>query len=220
MRIVLLGPPGAGKGTQARHLVDRYGLSLIATGDIFRWNVKEGTDLGRRAKVFLDAGELVPDEVTIAMVMAAIDRAPRGFILDGFPRNIPQAESLEDELAARRRPLSAVLAFILEEGEAVKRIAGRRTCASCQTPYNVFFNPPKTEGVCDRCGGPVIQRTDEEEDTVRRRLEVYRDRTAPLLKFYSERGLLREIDALGTEQQVTVRTMAALADLSSGDGSA
>jgi adenylate kinase len=153
------------------------------------------------------------------MVMAAIDEEPRGFILDGFPRNIPQAMSLEDELAARGRALSAALALILEEEEAVKRIAGRRTCASCQTPYNVFYNPPKVEGVCDVCGGALIQRTDEDEDTVRRRLEVYRESTAPLLKFYSERGLLREVDALGTEEQVTERAVAALADVSGEDGS-
>ncbi len=219
MCIVLLGPPGAGKGTQARHLVDRYGLSLIATGDIFRSSVAQGTDLGRRAKAFMDAGELVPDEVTIGMVLAAIDQTPRGFILDGFPRNVPQAESLESELAGRARPLSAVLAFILDEEEAVKRIAGRRTCARCQTPYNVFFNPPKTEGICDLCGGPLVQRTDESEGTVRRRLEVYRESTAPLLKFYSERGLLREVDALGTEEQVKERALVALFDVSGADGS-
>ncbi|HEV8419769.1 MAG TPA: adenylate kinase [Actinomycetota bacterium] len=213
MRIVLLGPPGAGKGTQARRLADRYRLSLIATGDLFRWNVKEGTDLGRRAERYLDAGELVPDDVTIGMVMAAIDQAPYGFILDGFPRNVAQAESLETELATRARPLSAALAFILDEEEAIKRIAGRRTCANCQTPYNVFFSPSRTEGVCDLCGGPLIQRSDEDEDTVRRRLEVYRESTAPLLKFYSERGLLREVDAAGTEEQVTERAVAALADL-------
>jgi adenylate kinase len=213
MHIVLLGPPGAGKGTQARRLVDRFGLAYIATGDIFRRNVQEGTELGRRAQAYLDAGELVPDDVTISMVMAAVDQTSGGFLLDGFPRNIPQAESLEAELAARARPLSAALAFILEEEEAVKRIAGRRTCASCQAPYNVFFNPSSKPGVCDLCGGPLIQRTDESEDTVRRRLEVYRESTTPLLKFYSERGLLREIDATGTEEVVAERAVAALADL-------
>jgi adenylate kinase len=188
-------------------------VALIATGDIFRWNVQEGTELGRRAKSYLDAGELVPDDVTIGMVMAAIDLVPDGFILDGFPRNLVQAERLEEELAARGRPLSAALAFILDEEDAIKRIAGRRTCANCQTPCNVFFSPPRTEGVCDECGGPLIQRTDEDEETVRRRLEVYRESTAPLLKFYSERGLLREVDAAGTEDEVAERAVAALADL-------
>ncbi|MGH2557401.1 MAG: adenylate kinase, partial [Actinomycetota bacterium] len=199
MRTVLLGPPGSGKGTQARRLVDRYGVAQIATGDLFRWNVQQGTELGLKAKAYLDKGELVPDHVTIGMVMAAIDETSGGFILDGFPRNIPQAEALETELATRSRPLTAAVAFILDEEEAVKRIAGRRTCANCQTPYNVFYNPPRTEGVCDTCGGPLIQRTDEDEETVRRRLEVYRESTSPLLKFYSERGLLREVDAEGTE---------------------
>lgn len=213
MRVVLLGPPGSGKGTQARHLVERYGVAYIATGDLFRANVQQGTDLGMKAKTYLDAGELVPDEVTIGMVMAAIDQTTDGFILDGFPRNIPQAETLEAELASRSRPLSAALAFILEEDEAIKRIAGRRTCANCQTPYNVYFNPPRTENVCDRCGGRLVQRTDESEETVRRRLEVYRESTAPLLKFYSERGLLREVDAAGSEEQVTERAIAALADV-------
>lgn len=217
MRIVLLGPPGSGKGTQARHLVDRYRLDLIATGDLFRWNVQQETDLGRKAKTYLDAGELVPDEVTIGMVMAAIDRTQDGFVLDGFPRNIRQAETLESELAARAKPLTTALALVLDEEEAVKRIAGRRTCGTCQTPYNVFFNPPRREGVCDVCGGALVQRTDEDEETVRRRLEVYRESTAPLLKFYSERGLLREVDAEGTEEQVTERAVSALADLAGDD---
>ncbi len=198
--------------------MERYGLSLIATGDLFRWNIQEGTDLGRRARRYLDAGELVPDDVTIGMVLAAIDRAPDGFVLDGFPRNVPQAESLENELGVRSRPLSAALAFILDEEEAIKRIAGRRTCANCQTPYNVFFGPPKTQGVCDVCRGPLIQRSDENEDTVRRRLEVYRESTAPLLKYYSERGLLREVDAARTEEQVTELAVDALADLTGRDG--
>jgi adenylate kinase len=213
MRLVLVGPPGAGKGTQARHLVERFDLAYVATGDIFRWNIKEGTPLGMQAKGYLDAGELVPDEVTTRIVMDAIDRADDGFVLDGFPRTIPQAEALETELDVRDRPLSVALAFMIEEEEAVKRIAGRRTCANCQTPYNVFFAPPTVQGGCDVCGGPLIQRTDEDEETVRRRLEVYRESTAPLLKFYSDRGLLREVDATGPEAQVAERTLAAVADL-------
>jgi adenylate kinase len=213
MRLVLLGPPGAGKGTQARHLVERFGLTHIATGDIFRWHIGEKTELGRLAQGYLDAGELVPDEVTTRIVMDAIDNAPDGFLLDGFPRTLMQAEALESELADRGAALSAVLAFMLDEDVAVKRIAGRRICAKCQTPYNVFFGPPRTEGVCDACGGTLVQRSDEDEDTVRRRLEVYRESTAPLLKFYSDRGLLREVDAAGPEPEVTERVLAALADL-------
>jgi adenylate kinase len=213
LRLVLLGPPGAGKGTQARHLVDRFGVALIATGDIFRANIRDGTDLGRMAQSFIDAGELVPDEVTVGMVIAAIDGVPGGFVLDGFPRNVPQAEALDRELAARGVALSAAVAFQIDEDVAMKRVAGRRTCQRCQTPYNIFLDPPRVEGVCDRCGGPLVQRTDEDEDTVRRRLEVYRESTAPLLKFYSDRGLIREVDADGTEDEVTERLLAALADL-------
>jgi len=218
VRLVLLGPPGAGKGTQARHLVERFGVPLISTGDIFRRHVAEGTELGRRASAYLDAGELVPDELTIRMVMQAVDQAPDGFVLDGFPRNIPQAEALEVELAARGVPVSAALAFLVDEETAVKRIAGRRTCANCQRPYNVFYNPSHIEGACDVCGGPLVQRTDEDEETVRRRLEVYRQSTAPLLKFYSDRGLLREVDAEGTEGEVTERALAALNDLVKSEG--
>jgi len=202
-----------GKGTQARRLVQRFGLALIATGDIFRWNMQEATELGIVARRFVDAGELVPDEVTIAMVLDAIDRAGDAFVLDGFPRNIPQAEALEKELAARGIPLSAAVALLVDEEVAVKRIAGRRTCANCQTPYNVFFSPPRVEGVCDVCGGPLIQRSDEDEEVVRRRLEVYRESTAPLLKFYSDRGLLREVEADGTESEVTEAIVAALSDI-------
>jgi adenylate kinase len=213
MRLVLLGPPGAGKGTQARHLVERFGLTHIATGDIFRWNIAQGTELGRLAKGYLDAGELVPDDVTTRIVMDAIDRAADGFLLDGFPRTAGQAEALESELADRGLPLSAVLAFLVDEETAVKRIAGRRTCATCQAPYNVYFSPPRVDGVCDACGGPLVQRTDQGEDTVRRRFEVYRESTAPLLKFYSDRGILREVDAEGPEAGVTERVLAALADL-------
>jgi adenylate kinase len=213
MRLVLLGPPGAGKGTQARHLVERFGLTHIATGDIFRWNIAQGTELGRLAKGYLDAGELVPDDVTTRIVMDAIDRAADGFLLDGFPRTAGQAEALESELADRGLPLSAVLAFLVDEETAVKRIAGRRTCATCQAPYNIYFSPPRVDGVCDACGGPLVQRTDQGEDTVRRRFEVYRESTAPLLKFYSDRGILREVDAEGPEAGVTERVLAALADL-------
>jgi adenylate kinase len=214
VRLVLLGPPGAGKGTQAARLSQRHGLAHISSGEIFRRNMSQGTELGVAAKAYVDAGELVPDDLTVRLVMDTIGRMPQDaqFVLDGFPRNIPQAEILERELEAAGRPLSGVVALALDEDLAVKRIAGRRTCADCQTVFNVEFDPPRAPGRCDRCGGTLLQRTDEDEDTVRRRLEVYRVSTAPLLGFYSARGLLREIDAAASEEQVAERIGEVLAD--------
>jgi adenylate kinase len=215
MRIVLLGPPGAGKGTQAKRLAHRYGIDHIATGDIFRRNVQSGTELGRLAKTYMDAGELVPDDVTVAMVSAALKAAPRGYVLDGFPRTVAQGQALDDELIAMGRPLAGALALAIEDEAAVKRISGRRTCARCQRPYNVEFNPPRAPGVCDVCGGDLVQRPDDAEHVVRRRLEVYHHSTEPLLKFYSDRGLLREIDASGPEDEVTDLAVAVLDELTS-----
>jgi adenylate kinase len=212
VRIVLLGPPGAGKGTQARHLGERYHLTLIGTGDIFRENVQTGTELGLLAKKYMAAGELVPDDVVVEMVARALDGNDR-FILDGFPRNRAQAEALEERLAEMEQPLTAVLAFDLPEETAVKRLAGRRTCARCGQIYNVEFDQPEVEGVCDTCGGELVQRDDDREETVRRRLEVYRESTEPLWKFYQDRGLLRRIDADGTEAEVTERAVRVLEDV-------
>jgi adenylate kinase len=213
MQIVLLGVPGAGKGTQAHRLADRFDLELVATGDIFRSNVQQQTELGVLAKTFMDAGELVPDDVVVKMVVQALESAPNGFILDGFPRTIAQADALEQELAGGTRPLSVALAFDLPEQVAVKRLAGRRTCERCQRSYNVEFYPPRVDDVCDACQGTLVHRDDDRELTVRRRLEVYYESTAPLWEFYEQRGLLRAVNADGTEDDVTERAVEALSDL-------
>ena len=207
VRIVLLGPPGAGKGTQAYRLATRYGVPLIATGDIFRRNVEEQSELGLEAKSYMDAGELVPDDVVVGMVTATLDEARAGFILDGFPRTIPQAELLEEHSVEGGFPLTGALALVVSDELAVKRIAGRRTCAICQRPYNVELSPPREEGVCDRCGGRLIQREDDHEQTVKHRLEVYHQQTQPLLQFYADRGLLNEIDADAPVDEVTERAV-------------
>jgi adenylate kinase len=205
VRIVLLGPPGAGKGTQATRLAERYGLQHIATGDILRWNVQEGTELGKLAGKFMAEGELVPDDVVVRMVSHALEASADRWILDGFPRTIPQAEALEAELARAGQPITAVLFLSVNDELAVTRIAGRRTCARCQQPYNVALSPPREPGVCDACGGELVQRPDDAEEVVRNRLAVYHQRTAPLLEFYRSRGLLREIDADAEEDVVTER---------------
>ncbi|MDP9342332.1 MAG: adenylate kinase [Actinomycetota bacterium] len=215
MRLALFGPPGAGKGTQAHRLADRFGMALIATGDIFRDNVAGGTPLGQEAKAFMEKGELVPDDVVVRMVLERVDEpdAKDGFILDGFPRTLGQAIALEQALAQQDRPLSAVLKFVLSDEVAVKRLAGRRTCTRCQRSYNVEYHPAKRDDVCDVCGGELVQRRDDSEETVRHRIEVYHRQTEPLEFFFWERGLLRQVDADGTEDEVTERAVDAISDL-------
>ncbi|HXJ66959.1 MAG TPA: adenylate kinase [Actinomycetota bacterium] len=215
MRVVLFGPPGAGKGTQAHRLADRMDLALIATGDIFRANVANDTSLGREAKSYMNKGELVPDDVVVRMVLDRLDEedAHHGFILDGFPRTLPQAQALENALAERNRPLGAVLKFVIPDEMAVKRLAGRRTCRRCQRTYNVEFHAARVEGVCDACGGELYQRDDDTEETIRHRLEVYHRDTEPLEFYFWERGLFRQVDAEGTEDEVTERALDAISDL-------
>jgi adenylate kinase len=214
MRIVLLGPPGAGKGTQAKRLSETHGIAHIASGDIFLRNMREETELGKLAQPYYESGQLVPDELTVGMVVGAIREVENGFVLDGFPRNPVQADLLEGELESKGRPLQAAVAFLLDGESAVKRIAGRRSCENDEKHvFNVYFSPPREPGRCDECGGALVQRPDQTEEAVRNRFEVYREQTAPLLKFYSERGLLREVDASGTEDEVAERMRSTLADL-------
>ncbi|RJK93466.1 adenylate kinase [Vallicoccus soli] len=212
MRLVLVGPPGAGKGTQAAFIADRFGVPKISTGDIFRANVSQGTPLGQEAKKYMDAGDLVPDEVTIAMVRdrLAQDDAAEGFLLDGFPRNVHQAAVLDDILTELGARLDVVLELAVDDEEVVRRLSGRRTCRSCGHVWHLEFDPPSAEGVCDACGGELFQRDDDRAETVRHRLHVYAEQTAPLVGYYGERGLVEEVDALGPVAEVTERAVAAL----------
>lgn len=196
MRILLMGPPGAGKGTQAERIAGRWKMPHIATGDIFREAIKAGTDLGREVKSYLDAGELVPDAVTIGIVRERLqepDCTP-GFLLDGFPRTIPQAEALERLLDDLSMNLDLVLNIKIAPAVLVERLTGRRICRQCGTSYHLVFNPPKQDGICDRCGGELYERSDDTLETVGDRMRVYTNKTAPLLEFYRQRGLLREVD--------------------------
>lgn len=210
MRIMLLGPPGAGKGTQAVRVAAALGVPHISTGDILRENVRAGTDLGREAKRFMDAGDLVPDDVIIGMVgdRLAEPDASTGFVLDGFPRTVRQARALEELLVARDAPLGVVVRLAVDPAEVVERLSGRRTCAACGAISHVRLQPPREPGRCDACGGELVQRDDDREDVVLNRLEVYRAQTEPLEAFYWERGLLRDVDAIGDIDAVHERVMA------------
>ncbi|MGW5261428.1 MULTISPECIES: adenylate kinase [unclassified Microbispora] len=212
MRVVLVGPPGAGKGTQAQFIASHLSIPKISTGDIFRANVSGGTELGKLAKEYMDRGDLVPDEVTVAMVRDRLseDDAQEGFLLDGFPRNVPQAEVLKKMLAEFGTALDVVLNLVVEDDEVVRRLAGRRTCRSCGKVWHVLFDPPAVEGVCDACGGELFQRDDDREETIRRRLEVYQEQTSPLISFYADEGILQGVDATGPVEEITQRAMSAL----------
>jgi adenylate kinase len=212
VRLVLVGPPGAGKGTQAQFIASHFSVPKISTGDIFRANVSEGTDLGIEAKKYMDAGDLVPDEVTIAMVKDRLthDDTTEGFLLDGFPRTVHQAEVLDKVLAVQTVTLTVVLELVVDDEEVVRRLSGRRTCRRCGHVWHQDFDPPSRDGICDRCGGELFQRDDDSEQTIRHRLEVYADQTSPLIGYYGDRGLLRGVDATGPVEDVTERAINAL----------
>ena len=200
MRLVLLGAPGAGKGTQAKMLIDKYGIPQISTGDILRKAVADGTPLGKEAKSYMDSGGLVPDSVVIGLVKERLgqDDCKKGYILDGFPRTTPQAEALDVELTAMNTPLSDALSVDVPMDHLMKRLTGRRTCKSCQQMYNVNFSPPQKDGVCDKCGAELMQRDDDKEETIKNRLDVYEKSTAPLIDYYKGKGILKSVEGTGS----------------------
>ena len=212
MRIVLVGPPGAGKGTQAQFIASHLAIPKISTGDIFRYNVSHGTALGRKAKDYMGRGDLVPDEVTIAMVRDRLseDDAQEGFLLDGFPRNVPQAETLEKMLSEWETRLDLVLELVVDDDEVVRRLSGRRTCHQCGRVWHVLFDPPARDDTCDDDGSELFQRDDDREETIRHRLEVYQDQTAPLIAYYADQAILLGVDATGPVEEVTERALSSL----------
>jgi adenylate kinase len=213
VRLVLVGPPGAGKGTQAHFVAISRAIPKISTGDIFRANVSQGTELGLAARAYMEAGDLVPDAVTIDMVRERLAQpdAKAGFLLDGFPRNVSQAEELDVMLREDSgAEVDVVLELVVDDDEVVRRLSGRRTCRTCNKVWHVDFDPPTVEGICDDDGGALYQRDDDREETIRHRLDVYANQTAPLVAFYAGRGILVGIDATGPVDDVTERALEAL----------
>ena len=215
MIIVLFGPPGAGKGTQAERISREMGIPHIATGDMFREAVAKGTELGRKAQEYMRRGELVPDEIVNEMVRERISMpdCSKGFILDGYPRTVNQAKALDEMLAEMGRKVDVVLNLSVSDDEVVKRLSYRRICRRCGAIYHLINNPPRREGVCDRCGGELYQREDDREEVIRRRLRVYYEQTEPVLRYYAERGILRDIDGNGTVDEVWERVKKALEEV-------
>ena len=212
MRLLLVGPPGAGKGTQAVHLAEHFAIPHISTGDIFRANIKGSTELGLLAKSYMDKGELVPDSVTNDMVADRLtkDDIKNGFLLDGYPRNLDQAKYIDGVLKERGIPLQFVLEFQLDNSEIVKRLSGRRVCKSCGAIFHIIFEKPKTEGICDKCGGELYQRDDDKESVIQNRLDIYDAQTAPIINYYKNLGLLKTISAAGEVSAISATAIAAL----------
>jgi len=212
----MLGPPGSGKGTQAKRLTERFGIPQISTGDILREAVKEGTPLGKEAKRYMDEGKLVPDEVVVGIVRERLKEpdCEKGFILDGFPRTVAQAEALDRILEEMGRKIDHVIDIEVSEDELLKRLTGRRTCKRCGAMYHIIFNPPKRDGICDQCGGELYQRDDDKEETIKARLKVYREQTAPLIDYYEKRGLLRRIEGSGKIEEIEERILKAIGEKS------
>ncbi|MCI1305419.1 MAG: adenylate kinase [Lachnospiraceae bacterium] len=204
MRIIMLGAPGAGKGTQAKMISEKYGIPHISTGDIFRSNIKNGTELGRKAKTYMDQGQLVPDELTCDLVVDRIaqDDAKNGYVLDGFPRTIPQAEALKSALEKRGEKIDFAIDVDVPDENIVTRMSGRRACVSCGATYHIVYNPPKQEGICDVCGKELVLRDDDKPETVKKRLEVYHSQTQPLIDYYKKDGVLVRVD--GTQEIDTI----------------
>ncbi|MBQ1688591.1 MAG: adenylate kinase [Lachnospiraceae bacterium] len=206
MKIIMLGAPGAGKGTQAKKIAEKYAIPHISTGDIFRANIKEGTELGKKAKAYMDKGELVPDELVCDLVVDRISQADakNGYVLDGFPRTIPQAEALDAALEKINEKVDFAIDVDVPDDNIINRMSGRRACVSCGGTYHVEFNPTKVEGVCDACGGKLILRDDDQPETVKNRLEVYHAQTQPLIAYYTEKNILKTVD--GTQDMAKVFT--------------
>jgi adenylate kinase len=212
MNIVFLGPPGAGKGTQAKILIERYGIPQISTGDMLREHRAKGTELGKKAQEYMDKGQLVPDEIILGMVKERLSQpdCQKGFILDGFPRTVAQAEALDKLLSEMGKKLDFALALIVPDDLLVERLTGRRTCKTCGMMYHIKYKPPKVEGKCDVCGGELYQRPDDNEETVRNRLKVYHEQTAPLIEYYKNQGILREIDGSKSIEEITQQIISIL----------
>lgn len=204
MKLIMLGAPGAGKGTQAKQIAEQYNIPHISTGDIFRANIKNGTDLGKKAKAFMDKGELVPDELTCDLVMDRIqqDDCENGFVLDGFPRTIPQAEALEDALSKINESMDYAIDVDVPDENIVSRMSGRRACLECGATYHIVAIPPKKEGICDKCGHELVLRDDDKPETVQKRLDVYHEQTQPLIDFYKGKGILQSVDGTQPMEKV------------------